>query len=90
MLSSWPLLFQKTFFYQIWFLQNNTYVGSIKKLVAINFGEFFIKADSYRIDFPANASPEKKMLLIISGLMIDYQNFEDNKDDTPPPHPYYY
>lgn len=71
-------------------IQNNTYVGSIKKLVATNFGEFFTKADSYRIDFPANASPEEKMLLIISGLMIDYQNFEDNNDDAQPPHPYYY
>ena len=70
-------------------LQNNFSVGSMKKLAASNFGEFFTKADSYRIDFLVNATPEEKMLLIVAGLMIDYQNFEDTSDDAPP-HSYYY
>ena len=61
----------------------------MRKLSARNFGEFFTKADSYRIDFPAKATPEEKMLLIIAGLMIDYQNFEDNGSDNLPTSPYY-
>ena len=57
-----------------------------------NFGEFFTKADSYHITCPQNATPEEKMLLIIDGLMIDYQYFEndDIPEPVPPPHPYYY
>jgi hypothetical protein len=71
-------------------LQNNSYVGSMRKLSARNFGEFFTKADSYQIDFLAKATPEEKMLLIIAGLMIDYQNFEDDSNDNVPTNPYYY
>lgn len=69
-------------------LQNNMIVGSMRKLGS-NFGEFFSKADSYQITFPQNATPQEKMLLIVAGLMIDYQNFE--KDDAPSPsyRPYY-
>ena len=54
--------------------QNNMIVGSIRKLGA-SFGEFFTKADSYQIQFPPNATPEEKMLIIINGLMIDYLYF---------------
>ena len=61
--------------------QNGATVGMLRKLGA-NFGEFFSKADSYQITFPQNASPEEKMLLIVDGLMIDYQYFE-NDNDTP-------
>ena len=61
--------------------QNGATVGMLRKLGA-NFGEFFTKADSYQIIFPQNATPEEKMLLIIDGLMIDYQYFE-NDNDTP-------
>ena len=69
-------------------IQNGMIVGSMRKLGA-NFGEFFTKADSYQILFPANATPQEKMLLIIAGLMIDYQYFE-NDDDTPDTfRPYY-
>ena len=70
-------------------LENNSLVGRMKKLSAQSLGEFFTKADSYQIDFPQLSSAEERMLLIIAGLMIDYQYFEDNHDDSPP-HPYYY
>lgn len=63
-------------------IQNGSIVGSIKKLSA-NIGEFFTKADSFQVTFPANATPEDKFLLIIASLMIDYQNFEkEERDDT--------
>lgn len=62
-------------------LQNGVIVGEIKKLRA-SWGEYFTKADSYQVTFPANATPEEKMVLIMSGLMIDYQVFE-NDDNVP-------
>ena len=66
--------------------QNGRVVGMIKKLGS-SFGEFFSKADSYQVHFPPQATPEEKMLFIITGLMIDYQYFE--KDETiEPAHPY--
>ena len=67
--------------------QNGRTVGMMRKLGA-SFGEFFTKADSYQITFPLNATPEEKMLLIIDGLMIDYQYFE--KDDHTPTASYGY
>jgi len=73
-------------------MQNGRAVGSIKKLGS-SFWEFFTKADSYQINFPQNATPEEKMLLIIDGLMIDYQYFENDEQPQPvgpPPYPYYY
>lgn len=67
--------------------QNGRTVGMMRKLGA-SFGEFFTKADSYQITFPQNATPEEKMLLIIDGLMIDYQYFE--KDENTPSTSYGY
>ena len=70
-------------------VESGMQVGNMSKLPA-GFGEFFTKADSYRINFPQTASPEEKMLLIIAGLMIDYQFFEnDNSPPSYPPTPYY-
>ena len=69
-------------------MQNGSIVGSIKKLSA-NIGEFFTKADSFQINFPANATPADKFLLIIAGLMIDYQNFEKDERDDDPYNDYY-
>jgi hypothetical protein len=61
-------------------LKNKEIVGMMKKMNA-SLGEYFSKADSYKIIFPKFASPEEKLLLIVAGLLIDYQNFE--KDSTP-------
>ena len=66
--------------------QNGFVVGSVKKLSS-NIGEFFTKADSFEIVFPTNATPNDKLLLIINGLMLDYQNFE--KGDSDPYYMYY-
>lgn len=55
-------------------------VGVMKKLSS-TVGEYFTKADSYKISFPNQATPEEKMLLICAGLLVDYQNFE--RDETP-------
>ena len=59
-------------------------IGSIVKKIA-NFSELITSADSYQVNFPADARPNEKLLLIITGLMIDYQFFEEragNYDNT--------
>lgn len=61
-------------------VQGNEVVGMMKKMMA-TLGEYFTKADSYKISFPTKATPEEKMLFICAGLLIDYQNFE--RDETP-------
>ena len=53
---------------------NGKTVGVMKKLRS-SMGEYFSKADSYKISFPLDATPEDKILLICAGLLIDYQNF---------------
>ena len=60
--------------------QNGQKVGLMKKITS-SYGEYFIKADSYKIIFIPNAILEEKMLLIVAGLLINYQNFE--KLETP-------
>ena len=74
-------------------LEGGSLVGGMKKLAASSFGEFFTKADSYQVNFPANATPQEKILLIVAGLMIDYQFFENSSNDETPMrgyhHPYY-
>jgi hypothetical protein len=61
--------------------QNGVVVGSIRKLSS-NIGEFFTKADSYQVVFPSAATPSDKLLLIITALMLDYQNFEKSDRDA--------
>ena len=59
-------------------------IGSIVKKIA-NFSELITSADSYQVNFPVDARPNEKLLLIITGLMIDYQFFEEragNDDNT--------
>ena len=56
-------------------------IGSIIKKVA-TFSELVTSADSYQVNFPANATPNEKLLLIITGLMIDYQYFEEKAGDN--------
>ena len=50
--------------------------GSITKKVA-TAAELVTSADSYQINFPPDANPQDKLLLIVAGLMIDYQFFEE-------------
>ena len=56
-------------------------VGSIRRVVrgAINL---FSDADTYEVTFPVDASPEEKLMLIGATLMLDYQYFESNSDDS--------
>ena len=59
-------------------------VGSIIKKMA-TFTEMVTSADSYQVNFPPDATPNDKLLLIICGLMVDYQFFEEkagNNDQT--------
>ena len=35
-----------------------------------------------KVNFPVDASPSEKLLLIITGLMIDYQYFEEKADSN--------
>ena len=55
-------------------------VGSIVKKVA-SFSELITSADSYQVNFPLDASPSEKILLIVTALMIDYQFFEQKAGD---------
>ena len=55
-------------------------VGSIVKKVA-SFSELVTSADSYQVNFPLDASPSEKILLIVTALMIDYQYFEQKASD---------
>lgn len=51
-------------------------IGRIKKLNAGCVQEMFTKADNFEIEFPENANPEQKLLLISTALLIDYTHFE--------------
>ena len=57
--------------------RNGDQVGMMKKMSS-SLGEYFTKADSYKISFPLDATPEEKLLLICAGLLIDYQYFEND------------
>ena len=63
-------------------------IGTIVKKVA-SFSEMITSADSYVINFPPNAQPNEKLLLIITGLMIDYQFFEEKASDNDNTHSTY-
>ena len=52
-------------------------IGNILKKPA-NFAEMVTDADTYQINFPKNATPKEKLLIIGLALMIDYQYFETN------------
>ena len=66
--------------FQIYTPGTKDVVGTIIKKVA-NSAELYTDADSYQINFPANADPKDKLLLIALGLMIDYQYFEQSPAD---------
>ena len=60
--------------------KGGTQVGSIIKKSA-EFQEMVTDADSYNVNFPNDASPEEKLLLICLGLFIDYIYFEVSPSD---------
>jgi len=55
----------------------NSPCGTIIKKGSTSFAELVTSADSYQVNFPQDASPQDKMILIVAGLMIDYQFFEE-------------
>ena len=55
----------------------NSPCGTIIKKSATG-SELVTSADSYQVNFPQDATPEDKMILIVAGLMIDYQFFEES------------
>lgn len=57
---------------------NSTPVGSITKKYSGFTKEFFTDADNFEIFFPDDATPEDKLMIIGTTLMIDYRHFEDN------------
>jgi len=63
--------------------------GSIIKKPA-NFAELITSADSYQVNFPVDATPNDKMMLIIAGLMIDYQYFEEKAGSNNAQHQHHY
>ncbi len=62
------------------FSDRNCHCGSIIKKSA-TASELVTSADSYQVNFPRDATPEEKMLLIVMGLMIDYQFFEEKASE---------
>ena len=54
----------------------NRKVGRIIKKVTME--EFFSKSNTFAIDFPENATPLDRLLIIFAGLFIDYRLFEDD------------
>ena len=59
---------------------SNQIVGKITKEPA-DLSELVTDADSYVVNFPANADAYDKLLLTGMALMIDYQFFETNASD---------
>ena len=62
------------------FSDRNCHCGAIIKKSA-TASELVTSADSYQVNFPRDATPEEKMLLIVMGLMIDYQFFEEKASE---------
>jgi hypothetical protein len=52
--------------------------GSIRRLFSGLVQELVSDADNFVINFPLAATPEEKLMLIGTTLMIDYRYFEDN------------
>ena len=68
--------------FNVYSAQNKTIVSTITKMSAQSYSEVVTDADSYKVTFPQDASPNDKMLLIALGLMIDYQYFETKAGDN--------
>ena len=55
--------------------ENNNIVGNLEKLSCDGLKTCCPKADYYLINFPTEATPEDKMLLIIGAILLDYISF---------------
>ncbi len=44
--------------------------------------ELVSDATNFKIQFPQNATPEEKLLLISTTLMIDFRHFEDTPGEN--------
>ena len=55
--------------------QDDVEVGNITKLSCDGIRLFCTKADNLTINFPLQASPEEKMLIIIGVILLDYISF---------------
>lgn len=60
---------------------NENSVGSIKKVFS-GMQELVSDATNFKIQFPQNATPEEKLLLISTTLMIDFRHFEDTPGEN--------
>lgn len=59
-------------------LEDENKDGEIKRLFSGLVQELYTDADNFFISFPLTATPEEKLMLIATTLMIDYRYFEDN------------
>lgn len=55
--------------------QNDVAVGNVTKLTCNEFRTFCTKANDFTINFPPQAKPEEKMLIIIGVILLDYLSF---------------
>ena len=55
--------------------ENNNIVGKLEKLSCDGLKTCCPKADYYLINFPTQATPEDKMLLIVGAILLDYISF---------------
>jgi hypothetical protein len=62
--------------------EGSTPAGSITKKFSGLIQELFTDADNFEIFFPEDATPEDKLMIIGTTLMIDYRHFEDNGDQS--------
>jgi len=69
------------------FDHGNSSEGFIKKRFA-GFQEIVSDADTFEIVFPVNATPQERLNLIGTVLMIDYLYYEDNGNDKNKHHHY--
>lgn len=58
--------------------ESSTPVGSISKKFSGLIQELFTDADNFEVFFPEDATPEDKLMILGTTLMIDYRYFEDN------------
>lgn len=76
--------------FNIYSVGTNSLVATISKMSAQSYSEVVTDADSYKVTFPSDASPNDKILLIVLGLMIDYQYFESDASNDKSRRSYYY